>query len=198
VGVDEKIHLLFEEIGRLPRRKDRLDALRLVSSMSGTVRRKLKKPPNRKEVSCPNCGLVFVPPSLPSLGYSYCSQFCRDDFTAEKKFLLIGWTVTDTGCWEWNGRRHGGYGHFDWRGKAVRCSRFSWERVNGKSPSDMIFCHKCDNPPCINPDHLFLGTHADNVADKFRKGRQSRGGWKWKKESTLPPVVPPMRSDTSS
>lgn len=80
----------------------------------------------------------------------------------------IGWTVTPSGCWEWNGYRSQGYGRL--RGKPV--TRIMWESVTGESvPSDMHMCHKCDNPPCINPDHLFVGTRSDNMRDMVDKGR---------------------------
>lgn len=82
-------------------------------------------------------------------------------------------------CWPWQGTaRDDGYGQLtvDGRiGKTVRAHRFSWELHFGPIPQGMDVCHKCDNPPCCNPYHFFLGTDADNMADKVAKGR-ARGG----------------------
>jgi hypothetical protein len=68
-----------------------------------------------------------------------------------------------------------GYGEFFIRGKANRAHRLSWALLNGPIPNGMCICHTCDNPPCVNPKHLFLGTNLDNIADKVAKGRQAKG-----------------------
>lgn len=86
------------------------------------------------------------------------------------------WDKVDKGnpgeCWEWRGYRNAkGYGGIRIRGKGVYAHRLSYELNNGPIPDGMLVCHTCDNPPCVNPGHLWTGSHKDNAADKMRKGR---------------------------
>lgn len=77
-------------------------------------------------------------------------------------------------CWNWIGSRNAdGYGVLDIDGLNYRAHRFVLEIEGGKIPSSIKVCHKCDNPICVNPDHLFLGSQADNVKDMRDKGRAS-------------------------
>jgi len=76
-------------------------------------------------------------------------------------------------CWEWQaGRDENGYGRFNYLGDNVPAQRVSYILHKGEIPFGMLVCHTCDNPSCVNPNHLFLGTHHDNVIDMFAKGRQ--------------------------
>lgn len=76
------------------------------------------------------------------------------------------------GCWEWTRRLdHKGYAHAKVWGKPVGAHRVSYAFFVEPIPAGMNICHKCDNPKCVNPHHLFMGTTQDNVTDKMRKGR---------------------------
>lgn len=76
-----------------------------------------------------------------------------------------------SGCWVWTGKKLNGYGSVQKGGKQKYAHRVSYQLFHSKNPGKKFVCHKCDNPVCVNPDHLFLGTQKDNIRDMSNKGR---------------------------
>jgi len=118
---------------------------------------------------CKRCGEEFLR-SPRSHRRMHCSIKCRFlDILGDNRG-----SIQD--CWEWPGSRHGkGYGHFNLGNKVEKAQRASYEIFRGPIPKGMHACHSCDNPACVNPWHIFLGTNADNLRDRQSKGRQARG-----------------------
>lgn len=113
-----------------------------------------------KMKSCSFCGGSFVPSNR---GQRFCSIICRFQFKVEER---------PGRCWLWKGAKDpNGYGHF-WTGTAFTTAhRVAFLLAGGKLEPQHDVCHSCDNPSCVNPNHLFLGTRLDNVSDCIRKGR---------------------------
>ena len=93
-----------------------------------------------------------------------------------------GWNVTESGCWEWAGRfDDSGCAILKFKQKTVRVTRWLLEE-QGVDMIGLVARHSCDNPPCVNPDHLLPGTQADNIEDMRSRGRGRSGNVKWTPE----------------
>lgn len=108
--------------------------------------------------------------------YRFCSPKCyrivqRRLFSesCESRFWKKVTIKSDNECWSWNGSRcANNYGHLTIQHKTWKAYRYSWMIKNGPIPKRMNICHSCNNPPCVNPSHLYLATHKQNMADASR------------------------------
>jgi hypothetical protein len=120
--------------------------------------------------TCDRCGA----PRKPQSGF-YCSKDCELAARREPAFIARRfWSKVDKSavCWLWNGSRNRrGYGLFNIDRRSRLAPRIAWTLTVGAIPDGMSVLHKCDNPPCVNPEHLFLGTMRDNVLDMLQKNR---------------------------
>lgn len=107
-------------------------------------------------------------------GTSKCCGCIRKNPNANLKTRFFSKFKQTEGCWNWEGCLSSGYGVIGSGGNRMKAHRVSWEIHNGKIPKQKCVCHKCDNPKCVNPDHLFLGTHQKNMDDMISKGRANK------------------------
>ena len=120
---------------------------------------------------CMICGNPYV-------GYRciYCVK--ENELIYSKSDKKRFWDKVDKSgdCWEWKGAKNpDGYGRFRLRSRLVQAHRFVYSLAYGNIPRGLCVCHHCDNPGCVNPNHLFLGTLVDNQRDSIAKERCSRG-----------------------
>lgn len=125
---------------------------------------------------CPTHGSYFVP----GFGCHQCQPAppARAERAHSPEAVRRFWAKVhkSDGCWEWTGKRASGYGRFVTPpGRRMwSAHRYSWTLANGPIPDGLFVLHHCDNKPCVRPEHLFLGTNADNMRDAWRKGRLFR------------------------
>lgn len=137
--------------------------------------------PQRLQAECKLCGRPFsYQPSESQKTTAgrrqYCGRSCSREAKKQTEPLAVRfWRHVEKtdGCWVWNGGSSGsGYGAILRDDKTIgRAHRIAWELTRGPIPSKLFVCHHCDNPACVRPDHLFLGTAKDNAQDRENKGR---------------------------
>lgn len=96
---------------------------------------------------------------------------------ADQELIARFWSNVDKSgeCWIWTGNRDdGGYGRLGFNYKQYKAHRLSYDMEYGGLAPGMVICHHCDNPSCVRPTHLFKGTQADNMRDRYRKGRYGK------------------------
>lgn len=112
---------------------------------------------------CAECGRFNSPETK-------CQRCMSSD--ALKRLYDNSIPVPESGCYIWlGGKDRSGYGFLSVRGKKTKAHRLAWELAYGVIPQGLCICHHCDVPLCIRHDHLFIGTHGDNMLDLAKKGR---------------------------
>ncbi|NOQ50305.1 MAG: hypothetical protein GQ557_01400, partial [Mycoplasmataceae bacterium] len=117
--------------------------------------------------------------------------------TVDERFFSSFEINMSTECWMWTGSKDkDGYGRMFDNYHPIRAHRFSFEKYKHEIPKNSVVCHKCDNPSCVNPEHLFVGKPVDNVRDMLSKNRDKMVGSKNNKAKLVESDIPVIRKDT--
>lgn len=137
---------------------------------------------NRESIVCEHCKKPFEVIPYYASGPQrrrFCSRRCRSrgmrGTVAERFWRNVDRSAGDDECWLWTGTTNSyGYGQLSINNRKRVATHIAWELTNGPVPDGLHMCHHCDNPPCVNPSHLFPGTRSDNMQDMQSKGRITR------------------------
>lgn len=125
----------------------------------------------RVEATCARCGGVYSVRSDQAVSQRYCSRECKYAPLADRFAAKVRRGSPDE-CWLWTGTRRAGYGLVSAGGRQQGAHRIAYELEHGCAiPDGLDVLHSCDNPSCVNPRHLSIGTHTDNMRDMAAKGR---------------------------
>lgn len=161
---------------KLPKEKGGNTALELICSCGRKTIKTLSELVCRKVTSCREC-------AWKRRGRNRRFSYERFILEFNKKFTKSSYCK----CWEWiASKNRDGYGTVSFNGKVMTSHRVAWIVNNGKIPLSTNVLHRCDNPSCVNPEHLFLGTQGDNIRDCVQKGRFTRSDRRGEKSAISP------------
>jgi len=144
------------------------------------------------EVKCLGCGMHFQKrgSDIRRTNKNFHSKKCRGEYLSRIHISEFNKSCKKVGdCLVWTGSRNkDGYGTTKYMGRSITAHRMSYLLCNAEIPTGMHVLHKCDNPPCVNAEHLYLGTHRENMADMARKGRGNGSPGRPKKRNS--PTTP--------
>jgi hypothetical protein len=120
---------------------------------------------------CKNCQAPYI-----GRGRVFCSRDCWAQANEDWPSRFWAKVQKTDGCWEWQAARdEHGYGIFAIQAVQYRAHRIAYQLTHGSLPDDLVVRHTCDNPPCVNPEHLIGGTQLDNITDRNERGRTAKG-----------------------
>lgn len=152
----------------------------------------MRRPGLMPRVSCLLCRVEG-----PTGGMAAHFKSCGTDKPRLDFWAKVDKSAGQDACWLYMGfRKWDGYGWVSRFGKNMTAHRYAWILTHGPVPEGLHVLHQCDNPPCCNPDHMRLGTHAENMAEMKERGRANAGHFTKRKPTLFPDRVRPARRES--